>query len=906
MTTFGSYVILGSLSLIYFLENYNRYLIAVAVVPFINYSSYSYSLISGTVFALCYSAGGVILAIVNDSRSNADQNPAKLMKVKIYFLTIACVTFSTAFLLTGLSTNFAQLAVIRMIMGFAQSVVTPFCTGIIGEYFPDSLKGFAFSVFQVGVYFSFSLTLSLGTYMYDKYGWQYGYLLFGGIGIVLSLGIPFLSYFTPLRLLDDDTDSVDTFAASNVSFADDDGTRNSAAIVKEAKLWNKKNSEYSVVYEDEDFEEGTYYDVTCSDVTIISPGSSRAESKVRMSSDAMISGSPRRQPYYTLNSTHLPDFRSPQVSSSSATGPIGTRTGVGKKAQDSTISSKYDESGDNSSDISCSMGSAGSFVGDSIVNSVVAPAPIGANGGGAAGWRSQRDGSVGATDAGAKRMTISTNSNNFGGGGGGVVVYSPVGKRDKDKRDLESSKTDDSGPGINVTRRSVKDTGSTVSGGKDHEVGSAANDCRSSMMSVSLLSARDADVVRQALASKPTAEGSDDSNEVSWCPYGDCCTTMCGKGDDVRSNLGCFDRVRAWLGDAKDLAAEVFRSWNQQPVIYIICLATALRLGAGYIWSSYTSVYFADLLVENPTSLDGSTVNCLYSYNATAYATQSLTNPYPSVACGSDYPYCSDENSPDGTYTCYQVSDNAWMNKGMSHTRLEAYMSWVPLAGSAVGNVLGGILSDKLFPYFGSGGRCLVCGIGNIISVFFVMEALLSEFPNCFLFMIASGLFGECYLGQSIALLSDATSPRVIVTSVSIFMFIITVLAGNAPLLIPSIRSAFEAKFDSVTISVDAASMYPGHFPHESAGDGGAFGTFDSSAAYGTVAKFTVSLSGGGSRSLQWALIVAFVSLYVSSGLLYLLCFLKYRRQSSFFRNSNPTSFSIASESRKAKVSVSR
>ena len=40
-------VALGVLSLVNFLENYMRTLISVALIPFLNYDSYSYSLLSG-------------------------------------------------------------------------------------------------------------------------------------------------------------------------------------------------------------------------------------------------------------------------------------------------------------------------------------------------------------------------------------------------------------------------------------------------------------------------------------------------------------------------------------------------------------------------------------------------------------------------------------------------------------------------------------------------------------------------------------------------------------------------------------------------------------------------------------------------------------------------------------------
>ena len=75
-------------------------------------------------------------------------------------------------------------------MGLGQSIVTPFASGIIGAYFSVESRGIAFSIFNFGTYASFSLSLSLGTFMYDEYGWKAGYLFFGVLGMAVGLVMP--------------------------------------------------------------------------------------------------------------------------------------------------------------------------------------------------------------------------------------------------------------------------------------------------------------------------------------------------------------------------------------------------------------------------------------------------------------------------------------------------------------------------------------------------------------------------------------------------------------------------------------------------------------------------------------------------------------------------------------------
>lgn len=172
---------LATLSFIYFLENYDRSLIAVSPIPYIDYQSYGYSLLTGTLFASVYTTGGLFFSLCKS-----------LTNRKIWAIAIACLVFSTASILTALANNFWQQAMIRLLMGLGQSIVTPFASGIISGHFEAKSRGIAFSIFNFGTYLSFSMTLSLGTFMYDSYGWRAGYVFFGMIGIAVGLLTPLL------------------------------------------------------------------------------------------------------------------------------------------------------------------------------------------------------------------------------------------------------------------------------------------------------------------------------------------------------------------------------------------------------------------------------------------------------------------------------------------------------------------------------------------------------------------------------------------------------------------------------------------------------------------------------------------------------------------------------------------
>jgi MFS family permease len=184
--SFSAILTLSILSAIYFIENYDRSLISVSPIPYIDYSSYEYSLLSGTLFALVYTLSGLFFSITNIFN-----------QYRVYSIAFASFIFSLVIFLVPFAKTFYQQALIRIVMGLAQSVITPFSSGIISSHFHEKYRGIAFSIFNFGAYLSFALALSLGTFIYDTFGWKAGYYLFGLFGIFLSILTTFLAKENP-------------------------------------------------------------------------------------------------------------------------------------------------------------------------------------------------------------------------------------------------------------------------------------------------------------------------------------------------------------------------------------------------------------------------------------------------------------------------------------------------------------------------------------------------------------------------------------------------------------------------------------------------------------------------------------------------------------------------------------
>ena len=142
----SSYVALSSLTLICLIENYGRILFSVSIIPFIDTSSYEYSLLNGVIFSFFYGLGGLILILLSEVYFKYSRN---YFKIETYLLSLATLLFSVCLGLTATVSTFAQLALLRVLLGITQSALVPFATSTVSHYFDSDSRGFAMAVFQL-------------------------------------------------------------------------------------------------------------------------------------------------------------------------------------------------------------------------------------------------------------------------------------------------------------------------------------------------------------------------------------------------------------------------------------------------------------------------------------------------------------------------------------------------------------------------------------------------------------------------------------------------------------------------------------------------------------------------------------------------------------------------------------
>lgn len=167
---------LWALSLSNVIEQIDRYVFQVSPIPYLNYSSYSYSLLAGTLFSVVYCFGNITFSCWNEY----------FQWNRVYVVAIACLVSSIALGCIPLVDSFWEQALLRMVMGLAQSPITTFSASLLKEIFPEEWRGVAFGVFDSGTFFGFAFSLTVGTVIYHALGWQAPYYLFSLIGVLYS------------------------------------------------------------------------------------------------------------------------------------------------------------------------------------------------------------------------------------------------------------------------------------------------------------------------------------------------------------------------------------------------------------------------------------------------------------------------------------------------------------------------------------------------------------------------------------------------------------------------------------------------------------------------------------------------------------------------------------------------
>ncbi|WP_346775619.1 MFS transporter [Sphingomonas sp. G-3-2-10] len=173
-----AWFVLGMLTFVYVLNFLDRQLIGILAKPLqdsLQVSDGQLGLIGGLYFAMFYCFIAIPVGWFAD-RTN-----------RVGVLSLACAIWSGATVACGMASNYTQLVVARMMVGFGEAGGVPPSYAIITDTYPPGKRATALSIFNLGPAIGAAAGVAFGAAIADAYGWRMPFIVVGAIGIVTAL-----------------------------------------------------------------------------------------------------------------------------------------------------------------------------------------------------------------------------------------------------------------------------------------------------------------------------------------------------------------------------------------------------------------------------------------------------------------------------------------------------------------------------------------------------------------------------------------------------------------------------------------------------------------------------------------------------------------------------------------------
>ena len=133
----------------------------------------NYGMLAGPAFSISYAVAGIFMGLLVDN-----VNRKKL-------LLSALIIWSASTVISGTTSSFGVLILMRFILGLMVSATEPAGFSLLGDFFPRKLRTTANAVIGTGGYIGGGLS-SLLIVVIAKFGWRGAYLVNGGIGLAVA------------------------------------------------------------------------------------------------------------------------------------------------------------------------------------------------------------------------------------------------------------------------------------------------------------------------------------------------------------------------------------------------------------------------------------------------------------------------------------------------------------------------------------------------------------------------------------------------------------------------------------------------------------------------------------------------------------------------------------------------
>ncbi|XP_071948158.1 protein spinster homolog 1-like [Antedon mediterranea] len=123
------------------------------------------------------------------------------------------------------------------------------------------------------------------------------------------------------------------------------------------------------------------------------------------------------------------------------------------------------------------------------------------------------------------------------------------------------------------------------------------------------------------------------------------------------------------------------------------------------------------------------------------------------------------------------------------------WFSWIPLVGGSLGVAFGGFISDRFVKRRGPSARVLILIASLLIAAPFAIGTLYLKPPLAFISQIPCYIFGEMWVGVTLAVVVELVPSSNRASAVAVYLFIISNIGGNMPLLVPPLKDATNFRF---------------------------------------------------------------------------------------------------------------
>jgi MFS family permease len=175
-----AWIVLGILCFVYVLNFLDRQLLSILAKPIqdeLQVTDGQLGRIGGLYFALFYCLISIPVGWLAD-RTN---------RVKV--LATACALWSAATMACGLSANYPQLVLSRMVVGVGEAGGVPPSYAIISDYFAPGRRGAALSLFNLGPPIGQAMGVAFGASIAAAYSWRHAFLVLGAVGIFAAIAV---------------------------------------------------------------------------------------------------------------------------------------------------------------------------------------------------------------------------------------------------------------------------------------------------------------------------------------------------------------------------------------------------------------------------------------------------------------------------------------------------------------------------------------------------------------------------------------------------------------------------------------------------------------------------------------------------------------------------------------------